>query len=301
MGRLSGQANTLGRRVSRTVASDTSVICYVKWNPERTTNNAGTAVTAATIQILVDQLTFLINAAAEVGIGTYTGNSFGDNDIGFVDTNANSPLELVTAINGEAPGQPSRTGGSYVDRWRAGLGDFRPGWVLDATSGLATAAANAMLGRHVQGLSVFGDTTGLSTASTFSVGLGVDGALEGAGSQVPDGFDGEYESTTAGVLTRVRDPVLFKEDMPGLAEFQVSITAIEVDQVFASNAKIVRIWDKDNNELGTFPIGSAVTVAAITEATPFVGPLGSPLWVECVGTGALTDGPMTVTGFVRRA
>jgi hypothetical protein len=92
-----------------------------------------------------------------------------------------------------------------------------------------------------------------------------------------------------------------RESQPGLSEFRVSITSIRADMVYASGTKVVTIYDIDDNVLGVFPIAANVDVASITEETPFVGPAGSPLFVEVTGVGVLTDGPLTVTGEIRIA
>lgn len=301
MARLSGLAETIGRKVSRTVTDDDSIVCAAKWDYFARLTGGGLEVTAAQIQVLVDRLKFFVNGGAEVFIGTYTGNTGGDDEIVVSDGNANSVAELLAIINGMGPGQPAPTDPNFVNRWRGGLGDFRPGFGLNATSLLAAAAAEALVGRTLPGVLVKGDSSGLVTANLFSVGIGTPLSLEGAGALIPDGFQASKESDVNGNIFSTRRDRLFQQQQPALAGYEVALTQILCEQVFAANAKVVTVFDINDNIVATFPLGAGTVVNAVTEDSPVVGPVGSPLFVECTGSGVLTDGPMTVSGYIRRA
>lgn len=293
---------------TRTVGADESALCYVKWNPYKRTNAAGATVTAATVEVTANGLVFQVNGADETVIGTYTGNSADDNDIVFGDTNLTTVKNLVDTINGRGVGHPAATSDDYLDRWRAGYGDFRPGWTIGSGDGIVLAAANALLGRGVEGIKVEGDSSALATANTLSVGIGTDRAIEGRGQTIPDHFDSDYltNSVSAGTeATRTRFPERRQEEQPGLALFQVYIVGIHFGAAYATDAKVVSVYDKDDNLLYQEALGSGNNLGAADKYSidnPIVvGPPGSPLFVEGVGTGALTDGPLTVSAFIRVA
>lgn len=293
---------------TRVVVADDSALCYVKWNPYKTTNAAGDTVTAATVEVTANGLVFLVNGSAETVIGTYTGNSADDNDIVFGDTNLTTVKLLIDTINGRGVGHPAASASTYLDRWRAGYGDFRPGFTIGSGDGIVLSAANAMLGRGVEGIKVEADSSALATANTYSAGIGTDHAIEGRGQVIPDHFDSDYltNSVSAGTeRTRTRFPERRQEEQPGLAGFQVYITGIHFGAAYATNAKVVTVFDKDNNTLFQETLGSGNNLAAADQYNidnpVVVGPAGSPLFVEATGTGALTDGPLTVRGFIRVA
>jgi len=300
------QVTPKGKAFSRTVNADESALCYVKFNPYKLTNAAGATVTAATVEVEANDLLFTVNGTAETVIGTYTGNSGADNAVVFVDGNIASVKNLIDTINGSGVGHPGPTSSTYLDRWRAGYGDFRPGFVIGAGDGLVTAAANALLGRGTDGLACLADSSALGTANTFSVGVGTDHAREGAGSVIPDHFDSDYiqSSVSAGTeATRIRSAARRQEEQPGLAGFQVYITGIHFGAAYATNAKVITVYDKDNNVVYQEVLGSGTGLAAASNYSVdnpvCVGPVGSPLFVEGVGTGALTDGPLTVQAYIR--
>lgn len=300
MAQLAGLQGRVGRAVSRSVGEDSSVLCYAKWFPFTSTNAAGDQVTAATIQRLVNGLQFTVNGGAEVSIGTYTAASGTADQILYVDANIATIEGLIKAINGVAPGQPAATSSDYVDRWRGGLGDFRPQFPIDATSGIVVGAVNALLGRSDAGIAVTGDTSGLSTANLYSAGIGFGRTVEGGGQVIPDHFDSDYVGDTSGNRFPLRDAARRQEEQPGLARYTVNITSIDADMAYASDAKVVSIYSKDKLE-GQFAIGAGTFVPGITNDTPFVGPAGSPLWVEVVGSGVLTNGPLSVSAEIRIA
>ena len=82
------------------MAADQSALCYVKINPHPpvVTEDDGTAITSATVQVTANNLTLLVNTAAETVIGTYTGNSGADNTATFGDTNCATIQELMDVI-----------------------------------------------------------------------------------------------------------------------------------------------------------------------------------------------------------
>lgn len=292
----------VGRKVSRTVSADGSALCNVKWSPREDFDEAGSDIATATVEQKATGLEFLANATADTGISAYTGASGGAGNIVYADANANSVQEVLDIINGIGVGQPGPLETGYMIRYRAGLGDFRPGFVLGATSGLVVAAGNIMLGSpETEGLAVNGDTSGLETADLYSVGIGTDRAQAGGNAVFADHFESDYVTDTSGNRYRVRSQGRRREEQPGLSEFSVHITEVLAGMSYASDAKVVSIYDEKDNLLASYPIASGTSVPSISEATPFVGPIGSPLFIECVGSGVLTDGPFTVTGEVRVA
>jgi hypothetical protein len=270
------------------------------WNPYQLYIADGTtAVTASRMQVQASQVNFDLNAVADTEIGTYTGNSGGDDAVMFAD--AASVQGLLDRINGLELG---------IDRYLAGLGDFRPGFTIGTGDGIAVALTNIMLGRHHKsascpwrsGLEVFADSSGLGTANTFSIGCGTYGAREGGGQEFPPNTQVEYTSTVAGVTTYVRNPNLTREKTY-TSEMEVRIVQIHFAAAYATNAKIVSIYDKNNNLLFQENIGSGNDLGGVAKYNfdmPIVSATG-PLFVEAVGTGALTDGAFTVGWYERVA
>jgi hypothetical protein len=291
-----------GKFFSITRALDGSSLCRVKWNPFATVNAAGDVVTAATIEQASGSILFTVNGAAETIIGTYTGNSGADNEVVFVDTNVATVQNLIRVINGRGVGHPAKTAATYLRRWRAGLADFRPQFVIGAGDGLVVAPANALLGRSSVGLPMLADSSGLASADLISIGCGVPGAEEGGGQYLPDHFESDYEVTTSGVKTPTRDEARRREEQPGRPLFQVLLTDIQVGVLFATT-KVVRVFDDAGNLLKSWSLGAAVAVPGsgqFSAQNPLVrGPGGSPLWVEVSGTGGSTAGDVTVSGYMR--
>lgn len=204
MSRLVGLAGTVGKVVSQSKLNTNGALCYAKWDTYARFNGAGDEATEATIEQQATGLLFTVNGANEVTIGTYSGATGADNEIVYADASIATVQGLLDAINGIAPGLPTPTDPAYMIRWRAGLGDWRPGTPIGATAGLAIPAANAMLGRTEKGMLIFGNGPGLVPATKFSVGLGTPGALEGGGQLFADQFQSEYQSDTSGNRFRVR-------------------------------------------------------------------------------------------------
>jgi len=286
--------------VSRSAAADGSALCYARFNADRDpvpTTDAAAAITAATIEVQANLIDLQVNGAAETVIGTYTGNSGTDGQAVFGDTNCATVGELIAVLNGLAPGQTSA-----VRRWRAGLGDFRPQFVIGTGDGLVLAASNALLGRNHQGLALQADSSALASANTISVGLGIPFAKEGGGQSIPDHFESEYSSTTAGVRTPVRSAGRRIDEQPGLARFQVYVTDIQVGALFATT-KVVTAYDNAGNTLKVETLGSGTAIAGAGNYSvdnPWVvGPPGSPVWLEVTGTGAFTDGTVSASGYIR--
>jgi len=290
----------VGKKTSRSVSADGSQLLAVKWNDKQDFDEAGSDMATATVEQLVDGLEFQVNGADDTGISSYTGASTAS-VVTYGDTNADTIRKVLDVINGIGVGQPEPTETGYMTRYHAGLADFRPGHIVDATTGLIVAALTVAIGNDPAGLVVNGDTSGLVVADKYFVGLGTDRSKSGGGQVYADHFESDYESDTSGNRFQVRNQGLRRENQPGLSEFRVSLTEIRADMSYATDGKVVSIYDIDDNLLGEFPIGAGTLVEAITEATPFVGPAGSPLFVECVGVSTLTDGPLTVTGDIRVA
>lgn len=94
------------------------------------------------------------------------------------------------------------------------------------------------------------------------------------------------------------------EEQPGRPRFQVILTDVLVGALFATT-KIVRVYDQAGTILKSVSLGAATSIPGSGQfdaKNPWViGTPGSPLWVEVSGTGAFTDGDVTVSGFVRAA
>lgn len=275
----------------RVVTDDQSVLCWVKWNPRRIyAEDGSTVVTAARMQVQASQVNFDINGVADATIGTYTSNSGGDDAVMLAD--AATVQGLLDRINATELG---------YDRYLAGLGDFRPQHVIGTGDGLAVALANILLGVHSKGLQVFADTSGLAINLVFAVGVGTAGAKAGAGQSIPDLAQAEYTSTVGGVVTQVRAPKRSAESYPFQHTFETKITGITFAAAYSSNAKIVSIYDVNDNLLFQEDIGST---NVLTDASRYsfdnpVAQAVGPLFVECTGTGTLTDGALKVAGFTR--
>lgn len=289
MGRILNDAPW--KSVSRTVTDDQSALCWVKWNPDLLVGEDGSTVTtAARMQVTVNLVNFDINGVADTTIGTYDSNSGSDDEIPFAD--GASVQGLLDRINSTEIG---------VRRYIAGLGDFRPGHVIGTGDGLAVGLTNIMLGHRSDGLQVFADTSGLAINLLFAAAIGTSRARSGAGQQIPDHRESGYTSTTAGVVTKVREPNRSREVYPFTTTFESRLTGIHFAAAYNTNAKVVSVYDIDDNLLFQEVLGSANVLAA-DERYSFENPIvvaQGPLFVEATGTGALTDGPLTIQGFTR--
>jgi len=274
---------------------DLSRLLYVKCIADQTA--AGAQVTAATVAVAaaVDTLTFLLNAAADAGISAYTGASGAAGTITTADLNANTVGEVISIINGVGVGQPQ------ITRYRAALADYPPATALVASDFLARAATNILLGRSSPGLSLFADTSvaGKIAADDLWVGIGTDGGcIEGSGWMWPDYFeDIPGSSTVASVNTPVRAGVITsrKQHDAVTRRKQYRITGFSSQSLLATtyNFQVRDIW---NNVIWNEPLtAAAVTLYQDRSNTPIVGPVGSPLFVRFWGTGANTDGSISVS------
>lgn len=293
------EVNSVGKEVSRSIPGvDSSTLLAVKWNPFFAFNAAGVEATAATIEQAATGLLFNVNAAIDVNINSYTGSSGASNEIVYADATVLSVKAVIDIINGVAAGMPLPGTADYVLRWIAGLGDFRPGYTIGATTGVAVAAAEAMLGRSDPGMSVLADASG----DVFSLALGSGHTKEGGGQRIPDHQQSEYVTNSAGSKVPVRSPARRHEEQPGHARYAVHLTKIVANCAYATT-KVASVYDINDNLLAQYSMAAAAgsTVAEITEDTPLVGPPGSPLFVEITGTGLLTDGSVTIAGQERIA
>lgn len=284
------------KRVTRTVWEDESVLCRLRY--WRGLSAAGAKVTAATVQVAADNLTFLVNALAETVIGTYTGATGAANQIVFADANIASINNLVRTINGLGVGHP--TGANLYRRMRAAIGDWRPGWVIGAGDGVAAGPANILLGENSAGYEVFADSSGLAVANTQSVCLGGPDCRRGSGPEIFDHFETDYVISTAGVLTPQREQDLMQEYYDSV-RYQVTIDTIHAGAAFANNDKRLRVYDINDNLIWGYQLNALNDVPAnvLSEDQEIFGPIGSPLFVELDGTGAFTDGPLSVSGYIR--
>ena len=301
MAQLVELSGSVGRKVSRTVTGvAASAWAWVKWNRYEDFVASGDEVNAATAQRQATGALFTANGAADTGINAYTGASGAAGTVTFADANANTVAKSIAIINGVGVGQPGPTAAGYMIRYRAGLGDARPGTSLDADSGTADSATSIMLGGESRGYALLLNGANTPTAA-HRVALGTGGAKSGGGQVFADHFESDYVTDTSGNRFPVRDAPRRQEEQPGLARYQVWVTDIQFDAAFASNAKIINVYDISDNLVASYPIGSANTVAAVSETNPLVMPIGSPAFIEGSGTGVLTDGPLSASGFIRVA
>ena len=294
-------AETVGRKVSRVVTAITaSHGLRAKWHRYEDFDEAGNEIATATLEQLATGLDFLANGSGDTGINSYTGSSGGAGTIRYADGNADTIQKVIDIINGVGVGQPAPGAAGYMTRYRAGFGDARPGTSLDANSGIAIAAANILLGGPQDGLNIFLD--GANTPDVrHRAAIGTGGAKSGGGQVFADHFESDYFSDTSGNRFPVRDAARRQEEQSGLARYQVHITDILYEAAFASDGKVLSIYDIDDNLVDEFPIGSADRSTAISEDNPVVLPVGSPAFVEGSGVGVLTDGALAVSGFIRIA
>lgn len=301
-----GQVNQAGvvsgwKRVTRMVTDDQSVLAYVKWNPVPeniyTTTSGTTVATAARMQVQANLVNFDINTVADADIGTYSGNTGSDDQVVLADSATVG--QLIAYINGIE---------LSIIRYRAGLGDFRPGFVIGTGDALAAALTTIMRGKYGadgkvdKGLNILADSSGLATANLFAAALGTEGAAAGASQSIPDHFETGYTTTASTAVTvRVREAARSKEEYPNTARFRTRLTSVHFGAAYATNAKTIDIYDQNNNLLYREVIGSGNALAAATTydfSNPIVDVEG-PVFVEAYGTGALTDGPLTLSGYTR--
>ena len=292
---------------SRTVTDDQSALCWVKWNPDVTTIADGsTAVTAARMQVQANLVNFDLNGTADTEVGTYSGNTGGDDEVVLAD--AGTVQGLLDRINGVVDGATAGTAVG-ITRYIAGLGDFRPQFVIGTGDGLAVALTNILLGKNNSpggtegdGLEVFADSSALASADTIAVAIGTSRARDGAGAQIPDLRALGYTSTTAGVTTKVRESIRSREEHPFTTTFETRLTGVTIAALHATT-KIVTVYDDAGNTLYTEALGAA-TVLDGAERFNFDNPIAvaqGPIFVELTGTGGLTDGNLMAQGYVRVA
>lgn len=291
-----------GRYFSRTLLHDQSVMCYAKYVAR--TNAAGALVTAATIQVAANQLTFAVNAAAEVVIGTYTGNTGGDDNIVFADANISTIHHLIETINGYGAGMEVPVDITF-NRWKAALGDFRPGFAIGA-DGIVAGAANALLGEAHAGLTVLMDNALCVVPQGYFIGVPNVGTERGAFPTYPDHFESDYTSTTLGVIRRRRSSAARRREEQPTSDVQTLITNIHAAVIMTNNDKRIRVYDVWDNLIWSYYLAALnqPPTNVLSEDQPIEGPMGSPLFVEIdsVSDGGIgTDLPMTVSGFVLSA
>jgi hypothetical protein len=193
--------------------------------------------------------------------------------------------------------------GTTFNRWRAGWGDFRPGYVIGAGDATAAVAANALTGVDDIGLAILADNSNHGTP-TMSIGIPLVGARGGVDHRLPDHLESDYTSTTAGVVTRRRFTQIARQEEQPISEMQVIIEGISSGVVFANDTQIT-VYDRLDQVVWQYTLNALVQPPAniLSPDNPIIGPMGSPLWVEIAGTGggAITDGAFTVSGYVQVA
>ena len=270
----------LGKAVSQIRREDQSILCYVKTVGKN--DLAGTAITASTVTPGANAMTFTTNAAVDTDV-----------DAGGLVTYATelSVQAVLDRINGI-------TADVVNTRYRAAIGDYRPGYVLGAGDGLAAGAQNILLGESADGYAVLADVSNHGVANTMSVCLGGPRAREGTQPVLPDHFQSDYSSNVAGVITPVRNERRRREEQ-NTSLLQTMITSIHFGGAMAGADATISVYDILDNLIWQYVLGAATDVPAnvLDEDHPIVGPMGSPLFIEMGGTGALTDGPLAVRGY----
>lgn len=269
-----------GKAVSRTVRADQSVMFRVKCVGKY--DSAGVAITACTATQAADTLTVTTNAAVDTDIA-----------VGGLVTYATvaSIQAAIDLLNGI-------TAAVTNTRYRASTGDYRPGYVIGAGDGLVVGAANILLGQDTDGFDVLADVSGHAVANLLAASIGGPTGKRGSDPFLPDHFESDYTSTTAGVITPVRSQGRRREEQNS-SLMQTMITSIHCGATFANSDNVLSVYDSKNNLIWQHTLGAGTDVPAnvLSEEHPIVGPMGSPLFVEAAGTGALTDGPLTVRGY----
>jgi hypothetical protein len=272
----------LGKAETQIRRSDQSILCYLKCVGIQDLN--GVDITASTVTPGANALTITTNAAVDTdvdagGLVTYA-----------TELSVQAVLDRLNGISADV----------VNTRYRAALGDYRPGYVLGAGDGLAAAAQNILLGRDSDGYAVLADISNHGVANTMSVCLGGPRAREGTEAWLPDHFESDYTSTTAGVITNVRAMRRRREEQNS-PRIQTIIESIHCGAAFAGADLTITVYDNLDNLIWQYVLGAGTDVPRnVLEAEhPIVGPMGSPLFVEAAGTGAFTDGPLAVRG--RRA
>jgi len=285
---------------SRIIAGDdTSVLCYLKCIAD--TNVAGLQADQSTVTVAANVITLQIAGgggalANDAGI-LYTGQAGAAGTITYTDVNANTPLEIVNIINGVGLGQVQ------IRRYRADLGDVRPGYAITAADVLAVGATNIMLGRTHVGWALFLDTSALTDGlrtEGWWVGIGTSGGcIEGSGWIWPDYFeDIPGSSTTASVNTPIRGGARIqrKAEDAVTRRKQYRITGFSFGAI--NNAtQLLSVYDINDNIIWEEAMASAVTPFVDRSDNPIEGPVGSPLFVHLTGTGgqaANTSGVLLV-------
>lgn len=292
--------------ISRALSGvDQSVLCRLKWNPREENEVGGTKIDDADMAVGANSITLRAQAiggslTGDTAANSYTGASGAAGEIVFADANIASVQNLIDAINGVAAGQTASR------RWRAGLADFRPQFVIGALDGLVTSAAKALLGEFDEGLPVLADASALGSVNMIAIGLGTERALAGAGQSFPDHFQSEFTVNAAGERVDVRAAARRRAEQPGLAKTQVILTGASVGVAYATN-KQFSVYDDDGNLLFREEMGGGSGNTALDNAAAYdenhpiaISRPGGALFIEVTGTGALTDGPVTVQGFERR-
>lgn len=270
----------LGKAETQIRRSDQSRLCYLKCVGAADLN--GNEITASTVTPGANTLTITTNAA--------------------VDTDVDAGGLVTFATEATIAAMLNRLNGITADvvntRYRAAIGDYRPGYAIGAGDGLAAAAQNILLGEGSDGYAVLADISNHGVANTMGVCMGGPRAREGTDPFLPDHFQSGYTSTTAGVITQVREQRRRREEQNS-SFLQMLITSIHCGAAFANNDLTISVFDIEDNLMWQYVLGAGTDVPAnvLDEDHPIEGPMGSPLFVEAAGTGAYTNGPLAVRGY----
>lgn len=283
-------------------------LLVAKWNPQWDTIDAArTKVTSATIEQQVSALVLARNTVTDPAIAvTYAGQTL------------QAVLDEINGFNDNENGVPVR-------RWRAGLRDVQPQFLVVASAGLVVAAASALKGEHGEPVYVSADVG--TTLNAMFCGCGFGGAERGKGAFWPDFFETGYEYglnpvTTPGDVGRAgairadagegslpqksakftkREPIRARQEIPGRSSFQTYVEEI-VSSVghTLTVTHVMEVWDAFGNLIWQdfiTPVGNEAraTPRVLVEGPAFV--VDHPVAGSTIGT----QGFMTVTGEHRLA
>lgn len=272
----------LGKAQTRIVRSDQSVLFYISCVGKYDLN--AVVVTASTVTGGANAITITTNAAVDTDVDA----------AGLVTYGTELSVQgCVDRIN-DAGGAADVTN----VRYRASVGDYRPGYVLGAGDGLVVAATNILLGDEVDGFGVLADISNHGVVNTMGCCLGGPFGRRGQDPFLPDHFESDYSSTTAGVITNVRSQRRRREEQNS-SLLQTLITSIHLGAVYANADQVISVYDIDDNLIWQYTLLALLDIPAnvLSEDHPIVGPMGSPLFVEASGTGGYTNGPLAVRGY----
>jgi hypothetical protein len=162
------------KRFSEVRAFNADVSLHVKFNPDWAEGlTPGVAALAATVEVDATNIILEVDAASDRNVAHAT----------------KSVQTLIDEINA--------TQSDGTNRWRAGLGDVRPGVV---TTPLVLSAANSLLG-------YLGSVSIIAAATTLHLAVGTDRSNRGEGYRIPDAFNTLYDYPLTRLTGGLADPL----------------------------------------------------------------------------------------------